>query len=208
LIHYVSSGGELVDRALQTLLTCYGASYQQHVFHKLPDWQLDELMCDRQVHAIVSECDPVRFNTYLERLPLCIDTRAHWWQILPPCHRELEKIVALVAGFPTKYQHLKYSFLVSQAYVADVWKTIFSRVDGDTLRTIGKKNVLIRLPDIDLQKLNYTARDSPMERLRQRQVRSCLIYPRADRYTNAKVADLLLTVSQIHPCFFYITSGF
>jgi hypothetical protein len=190
----VSSGGELVERALQTLLTCYGASYQQHVFHKLPDWQLDELMCDREVHAIVCECDPVRFNIYLESLPLSVDTRAHWWQVLPPYHRELEKVVALVAGFTAKYQHLKCSFLVSQAYAADVWKTIFSRVNAQTLRTIGQKNVLVRLPDIDLQKLNYTDRG---------QVRSCLIYPRADRYTNAKAADLLLIISQIHPYLYY-----
>jgi hypothetical protein len=195
LINYVSSGGELVDRALQTLLTCYGASYQQHVSHQLPDWQLDELMCDDRVHAILSECDPVRFNIYLERLPLRIDTRAHWWQILPPCHRELQKIVSLVAGFTTKYRHLKYSFFLSQAYTADIWKTIFSRVDSLTLKTLGQKNILVSLPDIDLQKLNYTGYD--------RQVRSCLIYPRADRSTNAKVADLLLTIGQIHPYFYY-----
>lgn len=195
MINYVSSGGELVDRALQTLLTCYGASYQQHVFHKLPDWQLDELMCDHQVHEIVSECDAVRFNIYLERLPLCIDTRAHWWQVLPPCHRELQKIVSLVAGFTTKYRHLKYSFLLSQAYAADIWKTIFSRVDSLTLKTLGQKNILVRVPDIDLQKLNYTGYN--------RQVRSCLIYPRADRSTNAKVAELLSTVCKIHPYFHY-----
>ncbi len=181
MINYVSSGGELVvreasalpNRALQTLLTCYGASYQQHVFHRLPEWQLDELLWDDRVHAIVSECDPVRFNIYLERLPLCIDTRAHLWQVLPPCHRELQKIVSLVAGFTTKYRHLKYSFLLSQAYAADIWKTIFTRVDSLTLKTIGQKNTLVRLPDIDLQKINYTDRN--------RQVRSCLIYPRADR---------------------------
>ena len=203
MINYVSSGGELVDReasalpnrALQTLLTCYGASYQQHVFHKFPDWQLDELMCDHQVHAIVSECDPVRFNNYLEGIPLKIDTRAHWWQVLPPCHRELQKIVSLVAGFTTKYRHLKYSFLLSQAYATDIWKTIFTRVDSLTLKTIGQKNTLVRLPDFELQKLNYTAYN--------RQVRSCLIYPRADRYTNAKVSELLLTFSQIHPYFYY-----
>ena len=204
MINYVSSGGELVDRALQTLLTCYGASYQQHVFDKLPDWQLDELMCDRQVHAIVSECDPVRFNIYLDRLPLSIDTRAHWWQVLPPCHRELQKIVSLVAGFTTKYRHLKYSFLLSQAYAADIWKTIFTRVDSLTLKTIGQKNILVILPDIDLQKLNYTGCDSPMERaFRQRQVRSCLIYPRADRFTNAKVAELVSTLCQLQPFFHY-----
>jgi hypothetical protein len=195
LINYVSSGGELVDRALQTLLTCYGAAYQQHVFHKLPDWQLDELMCDRQVHAIVSDCDPVRFNIYIDRLPLSIDTRAHWWQVLPPCHRELQKIVSLVAGFTTKYRHLKYSFLLSQAYAADIWKTIFTRVDSLTLKTIGQKNILVSLPDFELQKLNYTACN--------RQVRSCLIYPRADRSTNAKVAELLSTIGQIQPFFFY-----
>jgi hypothetical protein len=199
LINYVSSGGELVDRALQTLLTCYGASYQQHVFHKLPDWQLDELMCDRQVHAIVSECDPVRFNIYLERLPLSIDTRAHWWQILPPCHRELQKIVSLVAGFTTKYRHLKYSFFLSQAFTADVWKTIFTKVDSLTLKTIGQKNILVSLPDIDLQKLNYTGYD--------RQVRSCLIYPRADRYTNAKVVELLSIIGRIQPFFHYSLAG-
>jgi hypothetical protein len=191
LINYVSSGGELVDRALQTLLTCYGASYQQHMFSEIHDWQLDD-----RVHAIVSECDPVRFNIYLERLPLSIDTRAHWWQILPPCHRELQQIVSLVAGFTTKYRHLKYSFLLSQAYEASIWKTIFTRVDSLTLKTIGQKNILIRLPDIDLQKLNYTDRN--------RQVRSCLIYPRADRLTNGKAANLLSTVSQIHPYFYYI----
>lgn len=203
MIHYVSSGGELVDRALQTLLTCYGASYQRYMFDTIADWQLDELLCDHQVHAIVSECDPVRFNIYLERLPLSIDTRAHWWQVLPPCHRELQKIVSLVAGFTAKYKNLKYSFLLSQAYAAEIWKTIFTMVDSLTLKTIGQKNTLVRLPDIDLQKLNYTGYDSPMERLRQRQVRSCLIYPRADRFTNAKVTDLLLTVSQIHPYFHY-----
>jgi hypothetical protein len=195
LINYVSSGGELVDRALQTLLTCYGASYQRHVFHKLPDWQLDELMCDHQVHAIVSECDPVRFNTYLERLPLSIDTRAHWWQALPPCHQELRKIVFSVTGFTTKYKHLKYSFLLSQACEAYIWKTIFTRVDSLTLRTIGQKNILVRVPDIDLQKLNYTDRN--------RQIRSCLIYPRSDRYTNAKVAELLSTLCQLQPFFHY-----
>ncbi|WP_310425351.1 hypothetical protein [Chamaesiphon sp. VAR_48_metabat_135_sub] len=194
MINYVSSGGEVVDRALQTLLTCYGTSSQRHVFHKLPDWQLDELMCDLQVHAIVSECDPVGFNIYLERLPVSIDTRAHWWQILPPCHRELQKIVSLVAGFTTKYRHLKYSFLLSQAYEADIWKTIFTRIDSLTLRTIGQKNILVKLPDIDLQKLNYTAYG---------QVRSCLIYPRSDRYTNAKVADLLSTICQLHPFYYY-----
>ncbi len=195
MINYVSSGGESVERALQTLLTCYGASYQRHVFHKLPDWQLDELMCDHRVHTIVSECDPVRFNIYLERLPLSIDTRAHWWQILPPCHRDLQKIVSLVAGFTTKYKHLKYTFLLSQAYAADVWKTIFTRVDSLTLKTIGQKNILVRLPDIDLQKLNYTAHN--------RQVRSCLIYPRSDRSTNAKVAELLSTIGQVQPFFHY-----
>jgi hypothetical protein len=197
LINYVSSGGELVNRALQTLLKCYGASYQQHVYHKLPDWQLDELMCDDRVHvhAIVSECDPVRFNSYLERLPLSIDTRAHWWQILPPCHQDLQKIVSLVAGFTTKYKHLKYTFLLSQAYEVDMWKAIFTRVDSLTLKTIGQKNILVRLSDIDLQKLNYTDRN--------RQVRSCLIYPRSDRYTNAKVAELLSNICQIHPFFHY-----
>lgn len=195
MINYVSSGGELVDRALQTLLTCYGASYQRHMFPTITDWKLDELVCDEEVHAIVSECDPVRFNIYLERLPLSIDTRAHWWQILPPCHRDLQKIVSLVAGFTTKYKHLKYTFLLSQAYAADVWKTIFTRVDSLTLKTIWQKNILVTLPDIDLQKLNYTDRN--------RQVRSCLIYPRSDRYTNAKVADLLSTFSQSHPRFYY-----
>jgi hypothetical protein len=195
LIHYVSSGGELVDRALQTLLTCYGASYQQHVFHQLPDWQLDELMCDDRVHAIVSECDPLQFSLYLDRLPLKIDTRAHWWQILPPCHRELQNIVSLVAGITTKYRHLKYSFLLSQAYAADIWKTIFTRVDSLTLKTIGQKNILVTLPDIDLQKLNYTDRN--------RQICSCLIYPRSDRYTNAKVAELLSTLCQLQPFFHY-----
>jgi hypothetical protein len=199
LINYVSSGGELVDRALQTLLTCYGAAYQQHVFHKLPDWQLDELMCDRQAHAIVSECDPLQFSLYLERLPLRIDTRAHWWQVLPPCHRELQKIVSLVAGFTTKYRHLKYSFLLSQSYAADIWKTIFTRVDSLTLKTIGQKNILVRIPDFELQKLNYTAYN--------RQVRSCLIYPRADRSTNAKVAELLSTIGQIQPFFHYSIAG-
>jgi hypothetical protein len=195
LINYVSSGGELVDRALQTLLTCYGGSYQRHMLPALPDWKLDELVCDDRVHAIVSDCDPVRFNIYLERLPLSIDARAHWWQILPPCHRELQKIVSLVAGFTTKYKYLKYNFLLSQAYEADVWKSIFTRVDSLTLRSIGQKNILVRLPDIDLQKLNYTAYD--------RQVRSCLIYPRSDRYTNAKVAELLSNICQLHPFFHY-----
>jgi hypothetical protein len=203
----VSSGGELIvreasalpNRALQTLLTCYGTSCHRHVFHQLPEWQLDEFMCDHQVHAIVSECDPVRFNIYLERLPLSIDTRAHWWQILPPCHREVQKIVSLVAGFTTKYRHLKYSFLLSQAYTADIWKTIFSRVDSLTLKTLGQKNILVSLPDIDLQKLNYTGYD--------RQVRSCLIYPRADRSTNAKVAELLSTIGQIQPFFHYSLAG-
>ena len=203
MINYVSSGGEVVDRALQTLLTCYGASYQRYMFHTLPDWKLDELLCDHLTHAIVSECDPVRFNIYLERLPLCIDTRAHWWQVLPPCHRELQKIVSLVVEFNTKYKHLKYSFLLSQAYAADIWRTIFARVDSLTLKTIGQKNILVSLPDIDLQKLNYTGYDSPMERLRQRQVRSCLIYPRSDRYTNAKVAELLSNICQLHPFFHY-----
>jgi hypothetical protein len=195
LINYVSSGGELVDRALQSLLTCYGTSYQRYMFNTIADWQLDELLCDDRVHAIVSECDPVRFNTYLERLPLKLDTRAHWWQVLPPCHRELQKIVSLVAGFTTKYRHLKYSFLLSQAYAADIWKTIFTRVDSLTLKTIVQKNILFKLPDIDLQKLSYTDRN--------RRLRSCLIYPRSDRYTNAKVTELLLTVSQIHPYFHY-----
>lgn len=195
MINYVSSGGELVDRALQTLLTCYGASYQRYMFDTIADWQLDELLCDHQAHAIVSECDPVRFNIYLERLPLCIDTRAHWWQVLPPCHRELQKIVSLVVEFNTKYKHLKYSFLLSQAYAADIWRTIFARVDSLTLKTIGQKNILVSLPDIDLQKLNYTGYD--------RQVRSCLIYPRADRSTNAKVAELLSTACQLHPFFYY-----
>ncbi len=194
MINYVSSGGELVDRALQTLLTCYGASYQQHIFSEIHDWQLDELLCDDRVHAIVSECDPVRFNNYLEGIPLKIDTRAHWWQVLPPCHRELQKIVSSVAGFTTKYRHLKYSFLLSQAYATDIWKTIFTRVDSLTLKTIGQKNILVKLPDIDLQKLNYTAYG---------QVRSCLIYPRADRSTNAKVAELLSTACQLHPFFYY-----
>ena len=203
MINYVSSGGELVDRALQTLLTCYGASYQQHVFHKLPDWKLDELLCDHQVHAIVSECDPLQFNFYLERLPIGIDTHAHWWQVLPPCHRKLQKIVSLVAGFTTEYKHLKYSFLLSQAYAVDIWKTIFTRVDSLTLKTIGQKNILVRLPDIDLQKLNYTTYDSPMERLRQRQVRSCLIYRRSDKCTNDKAANLLSTICQLHPYFHY-----
>ena len=195
LINYVSSEGELVVRALQTLLTCYGTSYQRHMFPEIPDWKLDELVCDDRVHAIVSECDPARFNIYLERLPLCIDTRAHWWQILPPCHRELQKIVSLVAGFPTKYKHLKYTFLLSQAYSADIWKTIFTRVNSHTLSTIGQKNIIVRLPDIDIQKLNYMDREC--------QVRSCLICPRSDRYTNAKVGDLLSTICQVHPFFYY-----
>jgi hypothetical protein len=199
LINYVSSGGETVDRALQTLFTCYGASYQRHMFPALLDWQLDELMCDHQVHAIVSECDPARFNIYLERLPLSIDTRAHWWQVLPPCDRELEKVVALIAGFTTKYRHLKYSFLLSQAYTADIWKTIFSRVDSLTLKTLGQKNILVSLPDIDLQKLNYTGCD--------RQIHSCLIYPRADRSTNAKVAEILSIIGRIQPFFHYSLDG-
>lgn len=203
MIHYVSSGGELVDRALQTLLTCYGASYQRHMFPALPDWQLDELLCDDRVHAIVSECDPLQFSLYLERLPIGIDTRAHWWQTLPPCHRELQKIVSLVPRLTTKYKRLKYSFLLSQAYAAEIWKTTFTRVDSLTLKTLGQKNILVSLPDIDLQKLNYTGYDSPMERLRQRQVRSCLIYPRSDRYTNAKVADLLSTICQLQPFYYY-----
>jgi hypothetical protein len=203
LINYVSSGGELVvreasalpNRALQSLLTCYGASFQRHMFPTLPDWKLDELVCDERVHAIVSECDPLQFSLYLERLPLSIDTRAHWWQILPPCHRELQKIVSLVAGFTTKYKHLKYSFLLSQAYAASIWKSVFNKVDSQTLRIIDKKHIIANLPDIDLQKLNYTDRNG--------QVRSCLIYPRADRYTNAKVAELLSTLCQLHPFFHY-----
>jgi hypothetical protein len=165
------------------------------MFPSLPDWKLDELVCDDQVHAIVSDCDPVRFNIYIDRLPLSIDTRAHWWQVLPPCHRELQKIVFLVAGFTTKYRHLKYTFLLSQAYAADIWKTIFTRVDSLTVKTIGQKNILVRVPDIDVQKLNYTAYN--------RQVCSCLIYPRADRSTNAKVAKLLSTIGQVQPFFFY-----
>lgn len=100
-----------------------------------------------------------------------------------------------MAGFPTKYKHLKYSFLLSQAYSADIWKTIFTRVDSLALRTIGGKDMIVILPDIELQKLNYMTRD--------RQVRSCLIYPRADRYTNAKVADLLSTICQLHPFYYY-----
>ncbi len=203
LINYVSSGGEVVDRALQTLLTCYGASYQRHIFTALPDWQLDELLWDDRVHAIISECDPLQFSLYLDRLPIGIDTRAHWWQILPPCHRELQKIIFLVAGLTTKYKHLKYSFLLSQAYKSEIWKTIFDRVDSLTLTTIGQKNMLVSLPDIDLQKLNYTAHNSPMEMLRQRQVRSCLIYPRADRFTNANVAELVSTLCQLQPFFHY-----
>ncbi len=195
MINYVSSGGELIDRALQTLLTCYGASYQQHVFHKLPDWQLDELMCDRQVHAIVSECDPLQFSLYLNRLPLQIDTRAHWWQILPPCHRQLQKIVISVIGFNNKYKHLKYSFFLSRTYHSSVWKSIFTKVDPLILKKIVREDLLFRIYDLDLQKLNYTYNN--------RQVRSCLVYPRADRHTNAKVADLLATVSQIHPYFYY-----
>ncbi len=195
MINYVSSGGELVDRALQTLLTCYGASFQRHMFPTIPDWKLDELLCDDRVHAIVSECNPLQFNFYLERLPIKIDTRAHWWQILPPCHRQLQEIVSLVVGFSNKYKHLKYSFFLSQAYDASVWKTIFTKVAPHTLKAIERKDLLFRLADIDLQKLNYTCYN--------RQVRSCLVYPRSDRYTNAKVTDLLLTVSQIHPYFYY-----
>ena len=195
MINYVSSGGELVDRALQTLLTCYGASYQGYMFDTIADWQLDELMCDHQVHAIVSECDPLQFSLYLERLPIGIDTRAHWWQILPPCHRELQKIVSLVPGLTTKYKRLKYSFLLSQAYAAEIWKTTFTRVDSLTLKTICQKNILVKLPDINLQKLNYTDRN--------RRVRSCLIYPRADRYTNAKVVDLLSNICQLQPFYYY-----
>jgi hypothetical protein len=195
LINYVSSGGELVDRALQTLLTCYGASYQRHIFTAIPDWQLDELLCDRQVHALMSECDPLKFHLYLDRLPIKIDTRAHWWQVLPPCHKQIQKIVSLVVGFNSKYKYLKYSFFLSQAYEASVWKTIFTRVDSHILKAIDRKDILFRLADVDLHKLNYTYYN--------RQIRSCLVYPRSDRHTNAKISDLLLTVSQIHPYFYY-----
>ena len=195
MINYVSSGGELVDRALQSVLTCYGASYQRHMFPTLPDWKLDELLCDHQVHALMSECDPLKFHLYLDRLPIKIDTRAHWWQVLPPCHKQIQKIVSLVVGFNSKYKHLKYSFFLSQAYEASVWQTIFTKVDSQILKAIDRKGILFRLADIELHKLNYTYYN--------RQIRSCLVYPRSDRYTNAKVSDLLLTVSQIHPYFYY-----
>jgi hypothetical protein len=195
LINYVSSGGELVDRALQSVLTCYGASYQQHMFPTLPDWKLDELLCDHQVHALMSECDPLKFHLYLDRLPIKIDTRAHWWQVLPPCHKQIQKIVSLVVGFNSKYKYLKYSFFLSQAYEASVWKTLFTRVDSHILKAIDRKDILFRLADVDLNKLNYTSYN--------RQIHSCLVYPRSDRHTNAKVTDLLLTVSQIHPYFYY-----
>ena len=195
LINYVSSGGEVVDRALQSLLTCYGASYQRHMFPTIPDWKLDELLCDHQVHALVSECDPLKFHLYLDRLPIKIDTRAHWWQVLPPCHKQIQKIVSLVVGFNSKYKHLKYSFFLSQAYEASVWQTIFTKVDSQILKAIDRKGILFRLADIELHKLNYTYYN--------RQIRSCLVYPRSDRYTNAKVTNLLLTVSQIHPYFYY-----
>jgi hypothetical protein len=195
VINYVSSGGELVDRALQTLLTCYGASYQHHDFNSLPSWQLDELFCDHQVHAIVSECDPFGFDDYLNRLPLKIDTRAHWWQVLPPCPKQIQKIVTSVIGSKNRYRHLRYSFFLSKAYDPLVWQTIFKRVDLSVLKPIIEDNTLFKIPDIDLHKLNYTDRN--------RQIRSCLVHSRSDRYTNAKVADLLLSLSQIHPYFYY-----
>ena len=195
MINYVSSGGELVDRALQSVLTCYGASYQRHMFPTLPDWKLDELLCDHQVHALMSECDPLKFHLYLDRLPIKIDTRAHWWQVLPPCHKQIQKIVSLVVGFNSKYKYLKYSFFLSQAYEASVWKTIFTRVDPHVLKAIDRKDILFRLVDIDLHKLNYTYYN--------RQIRSCLVHSRSDRRTNDKITDLLLTISQIHPYFYY-----
>ncbi|WP_373545754.1 hypothetical protein [Chamaesiphon sp.] len=195
MINYVSLGGESIDRALQTLLTCYGASYQQHVFQRLPDWQLDELLCDHQVHAIVSECDPIEFSTYLDRLPLKIDTRAHWWQVLPPCHKQIQKVVSSVVTLKSKYRHLRYSFFLDRAYHPSVWRTVFTKVDALVLKPIVEDNILFKIPDFDLKRLNYTSCN--------RQIHSCLVYPRSDRHTNAKVADLLLTLSQIHPYFYY-----
>jgi hypothetical protein len=196
VIHYVSSGGEPIDRVLQTLLTCYGVRHQQLSMPTFPEWQLDELVSDPLAQAILSDCDPLQFETYLERLPMAIDTPAHWWQALLPDRQQVDRIVARIAGFTDRYHNLSYTFLLNQSYQASIWKTLFKRVNPDTIRIINSnKNKLARFSYFELNKLNYTSS--------QKQVRNCLVYPRADRHTNDLVADTLLTVSQIHPIFYY-----
>ena len=182
MIHFVSPGGELIDRSLQSVLSCYGAQWQSHQIVELQEWELDNLIADPSTHAILSGCDPAIVKIYFDKLPITISTPAHWWQILPPSARGWEAIVPMVFAIKEKFSRLEYTFLLSDEVDGKVWTTIANKVPPQILNTIAKSGRIARLPSFDLQKLRYTYFGK---------VQTCLVLPRADRLTNDRVGKLL-----------------
>ena len=188
MIHFISTGAgaQLIDRALQSVLSCYGANWRTHEIGSLQAWELENAIFDTE-HLILTGCETALLESFIQSYSDFIDRLpAHWWQILPPSVRQWESLVPTVLAATEKYPSLEATFLLSREFDGEIWKGIIAKVSPEIVDVLGKKGKVVMLPDLDLDKLRYTTATEL--------ARICLVMPRVDRQTNDRVRELLSVV--------------
>jgi hypothetical protein len=197
VIHSISTGAgaELIDRALQSIFTCYAAQWRSHKISSLQAWELENLIFDTN-HQILTGCEATILKSFFDSYGKSIETPIYWWQILPPSARQWESIVPSVLALKTSSHNLQSTFLLSQEY-GEVWKTLITKVNPQTIELMNASASIVMLPDLDLQKLQYTPAPEPSQasyHSQQCRVAISLVMSRVDRQTTNRVGQLLSTV--------------
>ena len=184
MIHLISIDGGLVDRALQSILSCYGKEWQSTSVKDLAEWQIDDLISDSVAHQILTNCDEALLK-YIKVLSVDVKLPAiHYWQVLSPSIHQWETITDLIVSIKQTFPGFRSTFVLSEEYNQIVWNQLFINISEQTRSLI--QNNFIVLPCLNLQELNYTSHHG---------VRNCLVYTRLNnRVTIRKVNNLVSAV--------------
>jgi hypothetical protein len=103
-----------------------------------------------------------------------------------------QKIVTSLKSIDANCVRLNHTFLLSHEYDAQIWVDIVKRIQPQIISSIASMGSITTFPDINLDKLSYTAGSG---------LKNCLVFPRADRLTNQKVFQLLSVVVERLPLY-------
>jgi hypothetical protein len=185
MIHLIldGPGGNLVDRALRSVLSCYGMDWCSYELGTLAAWQLDELVFESE-NLILRKCGVGALESFAEAyLGFLKEEPVYWWLLMPPVARQWEGIGLAVLDARERFPWLRYCFLLSREFDNEVWQGAFARAGREVVDLMAIKGRTVMLPDLDIGRLVYTSTAGGAE--------VCLVMPRADRRTNEQVGELL-----------------
>ncbi len=197
MIHLVSPGGGLIDRALQSVLTSYGYNWTSISMSSLRGWEIDSLMDNSTTELILTDCHHVSAFKYFIQFPKNIRLKVHWWQILTPSVQHFENVATTLTAIRDALQQVNYTFtfLFDSQYDGVVWKSVLAKIPPHSLQELAGLGKLLFLPNVELSQFYYQVSPRRRERL-------SLIFPRTNRPTAiqaARAIELILDRADLHP---------